>query len=98
MTDTCPICLRPLTESSSDDHHLIPKAFKGTETVCLHKICHQKIHSCITERELLHYYNTVERLIEHEEIRKFVNWVKNKHPDFHDVSVDSKTRNMKRRR
>ena len=61
-----------------DEHHLVPKTFGGKETFTLHRICHRKIHATFTERELLNYYNTFERLRDHTEIQKFVAWVKKK--------------------
>ena len=100
MTDIklCPICERPLTRESASDHHLIPKTFKGKETVTLHRICHQKLHTVFTEREMLNHYNTIERLLESEDVRKFVKWVAKKDPDYYDGSKDTKQRKSKRRR
>lgn len=90
---TCPICERELIPGISiDDHHLIPKTFRGKEKIILHKICHRKIHSVFTERELQHHYYTIERLREHEEIIKFVKWVSKKHPEFYDGSKETKQR------
>jgi len=48
----CPLCKRPLPEKHNK-HHLVPKTFKGKETVLLHRICHRQIHANFTERELL---------------------------------------------
>ena len=93
--DNCPICARPL-EVAAEEHHLIPRTFKGKVTVRLHRICHRKIHSAISEREMDKYYNTVERLLEHEEVQKFVKWVKNKAPDFYSTSRESIERKRKR--
>ncbi|MGB2691705.1 MAG: HNH endonuclease [Thermodesulfobacteriota bacterium] len=87
----CPLCSRPLPEKPSK-HHLIPKTFKGKDIVLLHRVCHRQIHANFTERELLNYYYTIERLLENENIRKFVDWVKNKPPDFH-----VRTRNTSRK-
>lgn len=96
---TCPLCKRPLVDGPSiDKHHLIPKTFGGKDTVVLHKICHHKIHSVFTERELQHYYHTIERLLENEEIKKFVKWVVKKDPEFYDHSKDTTRRKKKRRR
>lgn len=93
----CPICQRELiTGNSIDEHHLIPKTFKGKETVTLHKICHQKIHHTFSERELLSYYHTIDRLCGHDEIKKFVKWVSKKDPEFYDRNKDTKARRRKR--
>lgn len=95
----CPICKRDMIPGKSlDDHHLIPRAFKGKEQITLHKICHRKLHSVFTEREMQHYFNTVERLTEHEEIQKFVKWIKKKDPEYYSGSKETKGRKSKRRR
>lgn len=95
----CPICGRPLDEKSIIQfHHLIPKTFKGKDGINIHKICHQKIHSVFTERELQHYYHTVERIVEHEEIIKFVKWVSKKPTDFYSKNDETVERYNKRRR
>ena len=95
----CPICSREMIEGKSiDDHHLIPKTFKGKEIIALHKICHRKLHSVFDEREMLKYYNTVERLLENKEIQKFVKWVAKKDPEFYSGSKETTVRKKKRRR
>lgn len=93
----CPLCDRPLGVVNVDAHHLIPKTFKGKALVNLHKICHRKIHATFTERELLHYYHTIERLREHEQIQSFVKWVAKKDPAFYDGSKETAERKKKRR-
>lgn len=92
----CPICGRELGDEY-DEHHLIPKTFRGKVKDKLHKICHQKIHSCISERELNNYFNTWERIKEHHEIKKFIEWVNKKPIDFYVISKDSNERNKKRK-
>lgn len=93
----CPLCDRELIKGSSiDEHHLIPKTFKGRDTITLHRICHQKIHHTFSERELLNFYHTVERIRAHEEIQKFVKWVKKKDPLFYGKNKDTKNRRRKR--
>ncbi len=87
-----------MPKGSYNEHHLIPATFKGKEKIVLHKICHAKLHSAITEREMEHYYNTVERLLEHEEIQKFVKWVKKQPDDFYSKNKETKERKRKRRR
>ena len=94
--DNCPICGRELSGAFIQEHHLIPVTFKGKDTIRLHKVCHQKIHSVYAERELLHYYHTVPRLLESEEIQKFVKWVTNKPIDFYDKNDETKIRKAKR--
>lgn len=56
----------------------------------LHKICHRQIHAIFTERELQHYYNSINRILENDAIRKFVKWVRKKPVDFHVRTRDTK--------
>lgn len=94
----CPLCLRPLGDVNIDGHHLIPKTFKGKDPQVIHRICHRKIHATFTERELLNYYHTWDRLREHSEIEKFVKWVAKKDPGFYDGSKETNERHSKRKR
>jgi hypothetical protein len=97
---TCKICGRPLGTVNIDLHHLLPKTFKGksddTNLIPLHKICHRKLHSVFTEREMQHYYHTIEHLLEHSEIEKFVKWVSKKPADYYSGSDETNIRNSKR--
>ena len=96
--NVCAICGRELGSKMVDFHHLIPKTFKGTELIPIHKICHSKLHSVFTEREMFNYYHTVERLLESEEIQKFVVWVSKKPSDFYSKNDETTVRHSKRRR
>jgi hypothetical protein len=98
MEKRCPLCERTLGTINIDEHHLIPKTFRGKDTGSIHRICHSKVHATFSERELLNYYHTWERLKEHSEIIKFVKWVQNKPPGFYDSNKDTGERNQKRRR
>lgn len=89
--DQCPICQRELIDGPSvDRHHLIPKSLGGKDMILLHKVCHQKIHSVFTERELLKTYNTIPMILSHAAIQNFIKWVKKKPATFIDISVQSK--------
>lgn len=96
MTEKCCICHRELGDVRIEEHHLLPKTFKGKDTVPIHKVCHQKIHATFSERELLNYYHTPDRIREHEQMQKFIKWVKNKPLDFYDKNDDTKDRKRKR--
>lgn len=98
--NNCPLCNRELISGPSvDDHHLIPRSVKkNNDTILIHRICHQKIHSLFTEKEIGLYYNSIDKLLTHEEIKKFVVWLQNKDPEFVDISRDSRERNRKRKR
>jgi len=82
-TPICPICSRPLgSPEHISRHHLIPKSKGGThgEIITIHNICHQKIHSVFTEKELKDQYHTVEALLGNEQMQKFVKWGVEKTP------------------
>lgn len=95
----CPLCGRELIDGPSvDEHHLVPRSRKkNNDTVTLHRICHQKIHSLFTETEIAKFYYTIDLLLGHEEIQKFVKWVQKKDPTFYDSSRDHKERKRKRK-
>lgn len=81
----CPICDREMWEGSSiDKHHFIPKCRGGKASEYLHKICHRKIHSIWSEKELEKEFNDPNIILQNEEIQKFVKWVAKKSPDFYD--------------
>jgi hypothetical protein len=96
-TDPCPLCGRVLGDKHVSEHHLIPQLKKGKDTVRLHDICHGKIHSLFGEGELARHYNTIERLLENEDIQKFVKWVRKKPSDYVDSSRMSKKHPRKRK-
>ncbi|MEM7040420.1 MAG: hypothetical protein AAF570_25865, partial [Bacteroidota bacterium] len=98
----CPICGRPmLKDIAVNEHHLKPKSLKGRETITLHVICHSKIHSVFTIRELYTHYHTPERIRAHPEMEKFIKWVRKKPPEFRDrnrATNQKKGRNPRKRR
>ncbi len=94
----CPVCKRPIPEGTYNEHHLMPATFRGKEKIRLHKICHEKLHHSLSEKEMQHYYHTIERLLEHEEIQKFVKWVKKQPPEFITKHKDTKARKRQRKR
>ncbi|QJD92201.1 hypothetical protein HH213_20145 [Duganella dendranthematis] len=93
--ERCPLCGRVLGTVNIDRHHLVPKTFKGKEQFPIHKICHRKIHSVFTERELLHSYHTWEALRAHPDIQTFIAWVANKPAGFY-VRTDTSARKKSR--
>ena len=91
----CPLCGRVLGTVNVDRHHLVPKSFKGTEQFLIHRICHRKIHSAFTEKELAHKYNTWEALRATPEIQDFLTFVAKKDPGYY---APSRSSNDKKRR
>jgi predicted Fe-S protein YdhL (DUF1289 family) len=77
----CWLCARTMGEIV-EWHHPIPKSRGGRERQQIHPICHQTIHANFTNSELERRYSSAEALLEHPEIRRFVDWVAGKHPDF----------------
>ena len=90
----CPICERAIPDSQKDAHHLIPKSKGGKATEYLHRICHRQIHALFTETELSTQLNTADRLREHSEMIKFIEWVKTKPIAFYQRT--SKSSRIKR--
>ena len=91
-TILCPICKRELGETNLSKHHLIPKSKGGKngQTVLIHNICHQKIHSLFSEKELKENYNTIEKLRASEEMIAFIKWVSKKAPEFYQKNKKTK--------
>lgn len=70
------------------EHHLIPRTLhrkkwfaknfswdQMKETIPVCADCHQNIHTLIpSEKELGRSFNTVEKLLEHPSIKKFLEW------------------------
>jgi len=91
----CPVCNRVLS-ANIDEHHLIPKCKKGSETVTLHRVCHTKIHSVFTETALAKYYNTIPRIMENDDMIKFAKWVRKQPLDFIGTNIMSNKRNPRK--
>ncbi len=78
----CWLCSRPMG-GVVEWHHPVPKSRGGREKQPIHPICHQAVHSNFTNSDLEKRFSTVEALLGHDEIRRFVDWVVGKPPDFH---------------
>lgn len=86
----CELCKR---EVDLTEHHLIPremhnkkwcrKMFDSTERqqrkayIC--HDCHSAVHRFIDNKTLAKEYNTIEKLLENKDVKKFVKWVGKKH-------------------
>lgn len=88
----CPLCSRPIPDGAGSLHHLVPKSEGGRETVLLHRICHNKAHALIPERELARIYSTIEALKAHPGIARFLTWVSRRPPAFHARTEIARTR------
>jgi hypothetical protein len=86
---TCELCKR---EVDLTEHHLIPREmhnkkwckrmFESTERkhrkayIC--HDCHSAVHKFIDNKELAKEFNTVGKLLQHQDVKKFVKWVSRK--------------------
>ena len=90
--ERCELCLRGVAKLTR--HHLIPKRLhrkkrfqklferddRITRTLWVCRPCHNAIHQARSEFELGLHFNTRDKLLELEELRTFVEWLKDK-PD-----------------
>jgi hypothetical protein len=77
----CWLCGRP-TGKTIVWHHPVPKSRGGREVVPMHPICQQTIITHFTNSELERHAMDVEALLADPVVRKFVDWVAKKDPDF----------------
>jgi len=91
----CELCGREIPNGYESEHHLVPKSRGGnhSETAIFHEVCHKQIHALFNEHELAVLYNTVSKLRNHRDVKRFVKWV-SKRP----VEFNSKTKIRRKRR
>ena len=77
----CWLCGRP-TGSTIVWHHPVPKSRGGRDVVPMHPICQKTLITNFTNSELQRHGMDVEGLLADPKVRKFVDWVANKDPDF----------------
>jgi hypothetical protein len=77
----CWLCGRP-TGKTIVWHHPVPKSRGGRDVVPMHAICQQTLIANFTNSELQRHGTDVEALLANPKVRKFVDWVANKAPDF----------------
>jgi hypothetical protein len=77
----CWLCGRP-TGKTIVWHHPVPKSRGGRDVVPMHPICQQTLVANFTNSELQRHGADVEGLLADPIIRKFVDWVVKKEPDF----------------
>lgn len=78
----CFLCGRPLG-TRVEWHHPVPKSKGGRETVPIHPICHRIVHATFDNKALAAAFATPETLRAHPDIARFLDWVRDKPPDFH---------------
>jgi hypothetical protein len=77
----CWLCGRP-TGKTIVWHHPVPKSRGGRDVVPMHSICQQTVIANFTNSELQRHGLNVEGVLANPNVRKFVDWVANKDPDF----------------
>jgi hypothetical protein len=85
----CWLCGRP-TGTTIVWHHPVPKSRGGRDVVPMHAICQKTLTNTFTNSELQRHGMDVEGLLAHPDVRKFVDWVANKDPDFTATMVKKK--------
>lgn len=85
----CWLCGRP-TGKTVVLHHPIPKSRGGRDVVPMHPICQQSLIANFTNSELQRHGMDVEALLANPTVRKFVDWVANKDPDFTATTAKKK--------
>ena len=71
-------------------HHPVPKSRGGRDVVPMHPICQQTLTANFTNSELQRHGMDVEGLLANPTVRKFVDWVANKDPDFTATTAKKK--------
>ncbi len=77
----CWLCGRPVGKTIVW-HHPVPKSRGGRDTVPMHAICQQTLVATFTNSELQRFGMDVEGVLANPAVRKFVDWVANKDPEF----------------
>lgn len=77
----CWLCGRP-TGKTIVWHHPVPKSRGGRDVVPMHPICQQTLIANFTNSELQRHGLDVTALLDNPNVRKFVDWVARKDPDF----------------
>ena len=82
----CWLCGRP-TGKTIVWHHPVPKSRGGRDVVPMHPICQQTLTANFTNSELQRHAMDVEALLANANVRKFVDWVAKKDPDFNAATT-----------
>lgn len=91
--DDCPLCQREMVYPS--DHHLVPRSKQGRETVLICEDCHRAIHARFDTATLKNHYNTVERLLDDNELRGTIKFISKQNPH---TKIKTKTSKSKQNR
>lgn len=88
MTNECELCKRE--NQILNFHHFVPRTLHKTKwykknftkeelqkgiNICKED-CHKEIHKFISEKDMGKKYNTLEKLLTHPKVKKYVEWLK----------------------
>lgn len=74
---SCVFCNRDVPTRG---HHIIPKCKGGKEIVSACESCESWIHNRWTHNELRDIYNNVTTIVENEEFKNFLKWLRKQNP------------------
>jgi hypothetical protein len=80
----CELCEREILSGDESSHHLTPKSRGGEDGPCavFHDVCHKQIHALFRDKDLERRYNTVSKLKDQPDVKRFVEWIRKKDPGF----------------
>jgi len=87
--DPCWLCGRPLGKTTVL-HHPVPKSRGGRDVVPMHPICQQTLIANFSNAELQRHALDLDAILANPDMRKFVDWVARKDPDFHASTAKKK--------
>jgi hypothetical protein len=93
----CPICKRSAPPSAQEKHHTVPRSEGGKDTIIVCIDCGDMVHQIFTLKELKKEFNSVEKIVGHEGIQKWVKWI-NKKPDQFGISMKKKKARRRRKK
>lgn len=85
----CKICGRETPEKYLEKHHLVPKTGKETILVCIN--CGDILHKLFDNSYLTYQLNSIEKILQHEEVKKWIAWIRKK-KDFSVCMKEKKKR------
>ena len=74
----CTLCGRETPDGLMERHHLVPRSFKGRETIPVCIDCGNQVHTLFTNKELATSLDTVERLMAEPRMRAYLAWIAGK--------------------
>ena len=79
MNDLCPTCNRDNSYYPAH-HHLVPKSLGGVETIKICADCHSSIHATYSNKELRDRYNSIEKILADDKLRKAFRFLSKQDP------------------